>query len=87
MSLTRSLISALQAFMASATCSTVINPPQGFIFAVAKITRIAVIDDSDQIVVDAIAFDHDERRASPLRGRARRRVARELRQLLEDGAC
>src|SRR5205809_235726 len=31
--------------------SAVINPPQGFILAVGKITRVPVIDDCDQIVV------------------------------------
>src|SRR6266516_1175579 len=31
--------------------SAVINPPQGFILAVGKVTKIPVIDDGDQIVV------------------------------------
>src|SRR5207249_12150749 len=31
--------------------SAVINPPQGFILAVGKITKVPVIDDCDQIVV------------------------------------
>jgi pyruvate/2-oxoglutarate dehydrogenase complex dihydrolipoamide acyltransferase (E2) component len=53
MSLTkhRAIISGLQAFIASTSCSAVINSPQGFILAVGKITKVPVIDDCDQIPV------------------------------------
>jgi pyruvate dehydrogenase E2 component (dihydrolipoamide acetyltransferase) len=53
MSLTkrRALISGLQAFIASTSCSAVINPPQGFILVVGRITKGPVVDDCDQIVV------------------------------------
>ena len=66
--------------------SAVINPPQGFILAVGKITKVPVIDDCDQIVVGhrmAITMSCDHR---VIDGALGAEYLRELRHLLENPA-
>ena len=58
--------------------SAVINPPQGFILAVGKITKVPVIDDCDQIVVGQLHVAHHELRSSCHRRRAWRRVSERI---------
>ena len=66
--------------------SAVINPPQGFILAVGKITKVPVIDDCDQIVVGhrmSITMSCDHR---VIDGALGAEYLRELRHLLENPA-
>ncbi|PYL18945.1 MAG: pyruvate dehydrogenase complex dihydrolipoamide acetyltransferase [Verrucomicrobia bacterium] len=66
--------------------SAVINPPQGFILAVGKVTKVPVIDDSDQIVVGhrmSIASSCDHR---VIDGALGAEYLKELRHLLENPA-
>jgi pyruvate dehydrogenase E2 component (dihydrolipoamide acetyltransferase) len=66
--------------------SAVINPPQGFILAVGKITKIPVIDDGDQIVVGhrmSITMSCDHR---VIDGALGAEYLKELRHLLENPA-
>jgi pyruvate dehydrogenase E2 component (dihydrolipoyllysine-residue acetyltransferase) len=64
--------------------SAVINPPQGFILAIGRITRTPVIDDGDQIVVGhrmSITMSCDHRVIDGALGAA---YLKELRHLLEN---
>jgi len=64
--------------------SAVINPPQGFILAIGRITKKPVIDDGDQIVVGhrmAITMSCDHRVIDGALGAA---YLKELRHLLEN---
>jgi pyruvate dehydrogenase E2 component (dihydrolipoamide acetyltransferase) len=66
--------------------SAVINPPQGFILAIGKITKVPVIDDCDQIVVGHRMFltmscDH-----RVIDGALGAEYLKELRHLLENPA-
>jgi len=66
--------------------SAVINPPQGFILAIGKITKVPVIDDCDQIVVGHRMFltmscDH-----RVIDGALSAEYLKELRHLLENPA-
>jgi len=66
--------------------SAVINPPQGFILAVGKITRVPVIDDCDQIVVGhrmSLTMSCDHR---VIDGALGAEYLKELRHLLENPA-
>jgi pyruvate dehydrogenase E2 component (dihydrolipoyllysine-residue acetyltransferase) len=66
--------------------SAVINPPQGFILAVGKITKIPVVDDCDQIVVGrrmSITMSCDHR---VIDGALGAEYLKELRHLLENPA-
>jgi pyruvate dehydrogenase E2 component (dihydrolipoamide acetyltransferase) len=66
--------------------SAVINPPQGFILAAGKITKIPVVDDSDQIVVGyrmSITMSCDHR---VIDGALGAEYLKELRHLLENPA-
>ena len=66
--------------------AAVINPPQGFILAVGKITKVPVIDDCDQIVVGhrmSITMSCDHR---VIDGALGAKYLRELRHLLENPA-
>src|SRR5438552_835721 len=66
--------------------SAVINPPQGFILAVGKITRVPVIDDCDQIVVGhrmSLTMRCDHR---VIDGALGAEYLKELRHLLENPA-
>ena len=66
--------------------SAVINPPQGFILAVGKITKVPVIDDGDQIVVGhrmSITMSCDHR---VIDGALGAEYLKELRHLLENPA-
>jgi pyruvate dehydrogenase E2 component (dihydrolipoyllysine-residue acetyltransferase) len=66
--------------------SAVINPPQGFILAVGKITKSPVIDDCDQIVVGhrmSITMSCDHR---VIDGALGAEYLKELRHLLENPA-
>jgi pyruvate dehydrogenase E2 component (dihydrolipoamide acetyltransferase) len=66
--------------------SAVINPPQGFILAVGRITKVPVIDDCDQIVVGhrmSITMSCDHR---VIDGALGAEYSRELRHLLENPA-
>jgi pyruvate dehydrogenase E2 component (dihydrolipoamide acetyltransferase) len=66
--------------------SAVINPPQGFILAVGKITKIPVIDDCDQIVVGhrmSVTMSCDHR---VIDGALCAEYLKELRHLLENPA-
>jgi pyruvate dehydrogenase E2 component (dihydrolipoamide acetyltransferase) len=88
MSLTkhRALISGLQAFIANTSFSAVINPPQGFILAVGKITKVPVVDDCDQIIVGhrvSLTMSCDHR---VIDGALGADYLKELRHLLENPA-
>jgi pyruvate dehydrogenase E2 component (dihydrolipoyllysine-residue acetyltransferase) len=66
--------------------SAVINPPQGFILAIGKITKVPVVDDSDQIVVGhrmstTMSCDH-----RVIDGALGAEYLKELRHLLENPA-
>ncbi|HET6886785.1 MAG TPA: pyruvate dehydrogenase complex dihydrolipoamide acetyltransferase [Candidatus Udaeobacter sp.] len=66
--------------------SAVINPPQGFILAVGKITKIPVVDDGDQIIVGhrmllTMSCDH-----RVIDGALGAEYLKELRHLLENPA-
>jgi pyruvate dehydrogenase E2 component (dihydrolipoamide acetyltransferase) len=66
--------------------SAVINPPQGFILAVGKITKVPVIDDCDQVVVGhrmSITMSCDHR---VIDGALGAEYLRELCHLLENPA-
>ena len=66
--------------------SAVINPPQGFILAIGKITKTPVIDDCDQIVVGqcmSITMSCDHR---VIDGALGAEYLKELRHLLENPA-
>ncbi len=66
--------------------SAVINPPQGFILAVGKVTKIPVIDDCDQVVVGhrmSITMSCDHR---VIDGALGAEYLKELRHLLENPA-
>jgi pyruvate dehydrogenase E2 component (dihydrolipoamide acetyltransferase) len=66
--------------------SAVINPPQGFILAVGKITKVPVIDDCDQIVVGhrvSITMSCDHR---VIDGALGAEYLKELRHLVENPA-
>jgi len=66
--------------------SAVINPPQGFILAVGKITKVPVIDDCDQILVGhrmSITMSCDHR---VIDGALGAEYLKELRHLLENPA-
>ncbi len=66
--------------------SAVINPPQGFILAVGKITKVPVVDDCDQIIVGhrmSITMSCDHR---VIDGALGAEYLKELRRLLENPA-
>ena len=66
--------------------SAVINPPQGFILAVGKVTKIPVVDDSDQVMVGhrmSITMSCDHR---VIDGALGAEYLKELRHLLENPA-
>ena len=66
--------------------SAVINPPQGFILAVGKVTKVPVIDDCDQIVVGhrmSLTMSCDHR---VIDGALGAEYLKELRHLLENPA-
>jgi pyruvate dehydrogenase E2 component (dihydrolipoamide acetyltransferase) len=66
--------------------SAVINPPQGFILAVGKITKVPVIDDCDQVVIGhrmSITMSCDHR---VIDGALGAEYLKELRHLLENPA-
>jgi pyruvate dehydrogenase E2 component (dihydrolipoyllysine-residue acetyltransferase) len=66
--------------------SAVINPPQGFILAVGKITKVPIVDDRDQIVVShrmSITMSCDHR---VIDGALGAEYLKELRHLLENPA-
>jgi pyruvate dehydrogenase E2 component (dihydrolipoamide acetyltransferase) len=66
--------------------SAVINPPQGFILAIGKITKIPVVDDCDRIMVGhrmSITMSCDHRVIDGALGAA---YLKELRHLLENPA-
>ena len=66
--------------------SAVINPPQGFILAVGKVTKVPVIDDGDQIVLGqrmSITMSCDHR---VIDGALGAEYLKELRHLLENPA-
>src|SRR6516164_2813700 len=66
--------------------SAVINPPQGFILAVGKVTKIPIVDDCDQIMVGhcmSITMSCDHR---AIDGAFGAEYLKELRHLLENPA-
>jgi pyruvate dehydrogenase E2 component (dihydrolipoamide acetyltransferase) len=66
--------------------SAVINPPQGFILAIGKVSKVPVIDESDQIVVGhrmSITMSCDHR---VIDGALGAEYLKELRHLLENPA-
>jgi len=66
--------------------SAVINPPQGFILAVGRITKVPVVDDCDQIIVGhrmSLTMSCDHR---VIDGALGAEYLKELRQLLENPA-
>ncbi len=66
--------------------SAVINPPQGFILAVGKITKVPLVDDSDQIIVGhrmSLTMSCDHR---VIDGALGAEYLKELRHLLENPA-
>ena len=66
--------------------SAVINPPQGFILAVGKVTKIPVVDDCDQMIVGhrmSITMSCDHR---VIDGALGAEYLKELRHLLENPA-
>ena len=66
--------------------SAVINPPQGFILAVGKVTKVPVIDDCDQIIVGhrmSLTMSCDHR---VIDGALGAEYLKELRHLLENPA-
>ena len=66
--------------------SAVINPPQGFILAVGKVTKIPIVDDCDQIMVGhrmSITMSCDHR---VIDGALGAEYLKELRHLLENPA-
>jgi pyruvate dehydrogenase E2 component (dihydrolipoamide acetyltransferase) len=72
--------------MAIDSFSAVINPPQGFILAIGKITKVPVVDDCDQIVAGhrmSITMSCDHR---VIDGALGAEYLKELRHLLENPA-
>src|SRR5437773_8631082 len=66
--------------------SAVINPPQGFILAIGRITRVPVVDDCDQIIVGhrmSLTMSCDHR---VIDGALGAEYLKELRHLLENPA-
>jgi pyruvate dehydrogenase E2 component (dihydrolipoamide acetyltransferase) len=66
--------------------SAVINPPQGFILAIGKLTRLPVVDDCDQMIVGhrmSITMSCDHR---VIDGALGAEYLKELRHLLENPA-
>ncbi|HEU5247357.1 MAG TPA: pyruvate dehydrogenase complex dihydrolipoamide acetyltransferase [Candidatus Udaeobacter sp.] len=66
--------------------SAVINPPQGFILAVGKVTKVPVVDDCDQIIVGhrmSLTMSCDHR---VIDGALGAEYLKELRHLLENPA-
>jgi pyruvate dehydrogenase E2 component (dihydrolipoamide acetyltransferase) len=66
--------------------SAVINPPQGFILAVGKITKVPVVDDSGKIVIGhrmSLTMSCDHR---VIDGALGAEYLKELRHLLENPA-
>ena len=66
--------------------SAVVNPPQGFILAIGRITKVSVVDDCDQIVVGhrmSITMSCDHR---VIDGALGAEYLKELRHLLENPA-
>src|SRR6201981_2306572 len=66
--------------------SAVINPPQGFILAVGRFTKVAVVDDGDQIIVGhrmSLTMSCDHR---VIDGALGAEYLKELRHLLENPA-
>jgi pyruvate dehydrogenase E2 component (dihydrolipoamide acetyltransferase) len=66
--------------------SAVINPPQGFILAVGRITKVPVVDDGDQIIVGhrmSLTMSCDHR---VIDGALGAEYLKELRHLLENPA-
>jgi pyruvate dehydrogenase E2 component (dihydrolipoamide acetyltransferase) len=66
--------------------SAVINPPQGFILAIGKITRVPVVDDCDQVIVGhriSLTMSCDHR---VIDGALGAEYLKELRHLLENPA-
>jgi pyruvate dehydrogenase E2 component (dihydrolipoamide acetyltransferase) len=66
--------------------SAVINPPQGFILAIAKVTKVPLVDDCDQIMVGhrmSITMSCDHR---VIDGALGAEYLKELRHLLENPA-
>jgi pyruvate dehydrogenase E2 component (dihydrolipoamide acetyltransferase) len=66
--------------------SAVINPPQGFILAVGKVTKVPVVDDSDKIVIGhrmSLTMSCDHR---VIDGALGAEYLKELRHLLENPA-
>ena len=66
--------------------SAVINPPQGFILAVGKVTKMAIVDDCDQVMVGhrmSITMSCDHR---VIDGALGAEYLKELRHLLENPA-
>ena len=66
--------------------SAIINPPQGFILAVGKVTKLPVVDDCDQIIVGqrmSITMSCDHR---VIDGALGAEYLKELRHLLENPA-
>ena len=66
--------------------SAVINPPQGFILAVGKVTKIPVVDDCDQVIVGhrmSVTMSCDHR---VIDGALGAEYLKELRHLLENPA-
>jgi pyruvate dehydrogenase E2 component (dihydrolipoamide acetyltransferase) len=66
--------------------SAVINPPQGFILAVSKVTKTPVVDDCDQVIVGyrmSITMSCDHR---VIDGALGAEYLKELRHLLENPA-
>src|SRR5215470_7608820 len=72
--------------MAIDSFSAVINPPQGFILAVGKVTKIPIVDDCDQVMVGhrmSITMSCDHR---VIDGALGAEYLKELRHLLENPA-
>jgi pyruvate dehydrogenase E2 component (dihydrolipoamide acetyltransferase) len=66
--------------------SAVINPPQGFILAIGKITKVPVIDDGDQIVAGQRMFITMSCDHRVIDGALGAEYLKELRHLLENPA-
>ena len=66
--------------------SAVINPPQGFILTVGRITKVPVVDDCDQVIVGhrmSLTMSCDHR---VIDGALGAEYLKELRHLLENPA-
>jgi 2-oxoacid dehydrogenases acyltransferase (catalytic domain) len=86
MSLTkhRALVSWLSSFHRQFSCSAVINPPQGFILAAGKVTKIPVIDECDQNRRRPWHVDHDELPCRVIDSALGAEYLKALRHLLEN---